>query len=201
MLARIAGDASRPPVMRANALGHLRNFGEPASTRALLQATSESHPLLRTAAMLSLADRGRSPEVRQAMETALTDARRTVRMAAAVGLLNAGLAAPLPEGSTDALQRAMREHANRARFLNEDPEAQLELGKMYFLAGRWKRAESSVRDALKLDSKIAGGQYFLGLATLGQGRVAEARALLRKVDRNDPHRKDAEAVLAKLPTP
>jgi Tfp pilus assembly protein PilF len=93
----------------------------------------------------------------------------------------------------------MREHANRARFLNEDPEAQLELGKMYFLAGQWKDAETSVRDALKLDSKIAGGQYFLGLATLGQGRVKDARTLLRNVDRKDPHRKDAEAVLAKLP--
>ena len=40
---------------------------------------------------LSLAERGRDPDVRTAMETALGDARRTVRMAAAVGLLNAGL--------------------------------------------------------------------------------------------------------------
>lgn len=198
-LTRIAGDASRPPLIRANALGHLRTFAEPAATLALLDAAKESHPLLRTAAMLSLADRGRSPEVRRAMEEALGDARRTVRMAAALGLLNAGLTAPLPEGSTGALNRAMNEHATRARFLNEDPEAQLELGKMYFLAGRWKNAESSVRDALKLDSKIAGGQYFLGLATLGQGRVKDARALLRNVDPKDPHRKDAEAILAKLP--
>jgi hypothetical protein len=199
-LTRIAGDPARPPLIRANALGHLRSFGEPAATRALIDGAREAHPLLRAAAVLSLADRGRTPEVRQAMETALKDARRTVRMAAAVGLLNAGLAAPRPEGSTDALQRAMGEHANRARFLNEDPEAQLELGKMYFLAGQWKSAEASVRDALKLNAKIAGGQYFLGLATLGQGRVADARVLLKNVDRKDPHRKDAEAVLAKLPS-
>lgn len=198
-LTKIAGDESRPPLIRANALGHLRSFADPAATRALLEGTRAAHPALRAVATLSLAERGRDPEVRNAMETALEDARRTVRMAAAVGLLNAGLASPLPTASTEALRAAMREHANRARFLNEDPEAQLELGKMYFLAGQWKDAETSVRDALKLDSKIAGGQYFLGLATLGQGRVKDARTLLRNVDRKDPHRKDAEAVLAKLP--
>ena len=198
-LTKIARDESRPPLIRANALGHLRAFNEPAATRVLLEGAREAHPALRTVAMLSLAERGRDPGVRTAMEKALGDVRRTVRMAGAVGLLNAGLASPLPPASSEALQAAMREHANRARFLNEDPGAQLELGKMYFLAGQWRSAETSLRDALKLDSKVAGGHYFLGLATLGQGRVADARALLRSVDRKDPHRKDAEAVLAKLP--
>jgi TolA-binding protein len=70
---------------------------------------------------------------------------------------------------------------------------------MFFLSGQWKSAETSLRDALKLDPRIAGGNYFLGLATLGQGRIDEAKKLLRGVDRKDPHRKDAEAVLAKLP--
>jgi tetratricopeptide (TPR) repeat protein len=92
----------------------------------------------------------------------------------------------------------MNDHAMRAGFLSDDPTTQLDLGKMFFLAGNWKRAESSVRDALRLDPKIAGGHYFLGLATLGQGRVAEGVALLRRVDRKDPHRKDAEAVLARI---
>lgn len=95
----------------------------------------------------------------------------------------------------------MADHAARARFLNDDSTAQLDLGKMYFLAGDWKSAETSVRDALRLDPKAPGGNYFLGLATLGQGRVAEGKALLRSVDRKDPHRKDAETILAKLPTP
>lgn len=198
-LTRIAGDESRPPLIRANALGHLRNFAGPMATRALLGGARHPHPALRAVATLSLAERTRDPEVRSAIETALEDPRRTVRMAAAVGLLNAGLTSPVPTASSEALRAAMGEHANRARFLNEDPEAQLELGKMYFLAGQWKNAETSVRDALKLDPRIAGGQYFLGLATLGQGRVGDARTLLRNVDRNDPHRKDAEAVLAKLP--
>jgi hypothetical protein len=48
---------------------------------------------------------------------------------------------------------------------------------------------------------VLGGHYFLGLATIGQGRVAEGKALLRSVDRKDPHRKDADTVLARLPTP
>lgn len=198
-LAKIAGDASRPPLMRANALGHLRHFEDAQATRALIEGAREGHPALRAAALLSLADRGRTAEVKDVMERALTDARRTVRMAAAVGLLNGGFASPRNAESAEALRVAMSEHANRARFLNEDPEAQLELGKMYFLAGQWKSAESSVRDALKLNPKIPGGRYFLGLSTLGQGRVAEGRSLLKGVDARDPHRKDAEAVLARLP--
>jgi TolA-binding protein len=95
----------------------------------------------------------------------------------------------------------MRDHAARAAFLREDATTQLDLGKMFFLAGDWKSAESSVRDALGHDPKTPGASYFLGLATLGQGRVTEAKAILRGVDRKDPHRKDAETILAKLPTP
>ena len=199
LLVKIAGDAARPPLIRANALGHLRGYGDPAATAALLAGARESHPMIRAAALLSLTDQGRSPAVRAAMETALGDQRRTVRMASALGLLNAGVR-PAGEGAPPGLLSAMREHATRAAFLRDDPVTQLDLGKMFFLAGDWKRAEASVRDALALSPKIAGGQYFLGLATLGQGRVAEAKAILRTVDRKDPHRKDAETVLAKLPT-
>ena len=94
----------------------------------------------------------------------------------------------------------MGEHAARAAFLRDDALSQLDLGKMFFLAGDWKGAEVSVRDALALNPKIAGGRYFLGLATLGQGRLEEGKALLRGVDRKDPHRKDAEAILARLQT-
>jgi predicted CXXCH cytochrome family protein len=200
-LVRIAGDASRPPLLRANALGYLRNYPEPASTDALLSAVRSGHPALRLVALLSLADQARDPAVRGAMEAALTDTRRTVRMAAALGLLNAGLSSRPSGEFAEALASAMNDHARRALFLSEDPGAQLDLGKMFFLAGRFSNAESSVRAAMRLNPRIVGGTYFLGLATLGQGRVAEGAALLRRVDRRDPHRKDAEAVLAKLPTP
>ena len=198
-LARIAGDRSRPPLIRANAVGHLRNYETSAATAALLSAASEAHPAIRLAALLSLTDQGRNPAVRGVMEAALKDARRTVRMASALGLLNVGRASLLADGLSEALAGALHDHAGRARFLSEDPTAQLDLGKMFFLAGNWKDAESSVRDALRLDPQLAGGLYFLGLATLGQGRVAEGKALLRSVAPKDPHRKDAEAVLAKLP--
>jgi tetratricopeptide (TPR) repeat protein len=157
--------------------------------------------VLRLAALLSLTERGRIPEVRRVLETALNDQRRTVRMASALGLLNAGLRPSAAGDLSEPLSAAMKDHAARAEFLNDDPTTQLDLGKMFFLAGDWKQSESSVRDALKLDPKIAGGNYFLGLATLGQGRIAEGASLLRRVDRKDPHRKDAEAVLARLALP
>lgn len=197
LLARIADDAQRPPLLRANALGYLRNYASPGATKALLRGTRASHPALRLAALLSLMDRGKSPEVRSALEGSLTDARRTVRMAGALGLLNAGAMAP---GTTPppALSAAIGDHARRGQFLSDDPDTQLDLGKMFFLAGDWKAAETSLRDALHLSPRIAGGVYFLGLVTLGQGRVEEARSWLRRVERSDPHRKDADAMLAKL---
>ncbi len=200
-LVKIADDPTRPPLVRANALGYLRKYPSAVVTSTLLAAAREAHPVLRVAALLSLTDRGRTPEVRRVMETALNDPRRTVRMASALGLLNAGLRPAAAGDLSEPLTAALNDHALRADFLSDDPATQLDLGKMFFLAGNWKQAESSVRDALKLDPKIAGGNYFLALATLGQGRVAEGAALLRRVDRKDPHRKDADAVLARLTLP
>lgn len=200
LLVRIAGDTSRAPLIRANALGYLRAYEEPLAIRTLLTATNEPHPAIRLAGFLGLADRGATPGVRAAMERGVRDERRTVRMAAALGLLNAGVGRALPADLAPAMRAAFADHESRARFLNEIPSAQLDLGKMRFLAGNWKEAEAAIRDALRLDPKIAGARYFLGLAILGQGRMAEGAALLRGIDRKDPHRQDADAVLAKLPT-
>ena len=133
------------------------------------------------------------------MEAGLADSRRTVRMAAALGLIGAGPGVQVPEALRAALDEAISDHTRRARFLNEDAGVQLDLGKMLFLTGRFGSAEASIRDALTLDPKIGGGRYFLGLAAIGQGRLKEGAELLRNVDRKDPHRKDAESVLAKLP--
>lgn len=198
-LVKIAGDLSRPPLFRANALGHLRNFDDPRATTALLAAAKDKHPAVRVAAYLSLADRGKNPAVAQLMEGGLADPRRTVRMAAALGVLNAGRRPSSPQDRPAALTAAMDDHALRAGFLNDDAGAQLDLGKMFFLAGDFKKAETSVRDALRLSPRIPGGQYFLGMATLGQNRVEEGKIILRALDRNDPYRKDADALLSRLP--
>ena len=196
LLAKIAADTGRPPLFRANALGHLRHFSEKASTTALLRASRETHPAIRLAAALSLTERVKNPDVLRVMEAGLGDARRTIRMASALGVLSAGLAAP--SARPDLLRSAMDDHAARARFLSEDADSQMDLGKMFFLARDWTSAERAMRDALQLNPGFPGGHYFLGLATLGQGRLAESQDLLRAVAPTDPHRKDAEAVLAKL---
>jgi predicted CXXCH cytochrome family protein len=198
-LIQIAGDTSRPPLIRANALGYLRSYDDGRALKALLRAAEDPLTPVRLAGFLSLTDQGKRPLVRETLERGLVDATRTIRMASALGLVNAGVGRDTPAHLNQALKTAVGEHASRARFLNEMPSAQLDLGKLFFLAGRFQDSESSVRDALRLEPKVAGGTYFLGLAALGQGRVAEGVALLRNVDKNDPHRKDADAVLAKLP--
>ncbi len=200
-LLQIAADPTRPPLIRANALGYLRNYAEPRATAALLAGSLEAHPALRLVSQLSLLDRGRDPSVRAAIEAGLLDARRTVRMAAALGLMNTLPGRPVAAELSAALEGALRDHVGRARFLNEDASTQLDLGKMLFLAGRMQNAEASMRDALNLEPRIAGGRYFLGLTLLGQGRVAEGAAELRGVNPKDPHRADAQTVLARLKTP
>ena len=80
---------------------------QPAATAALLAQTQAAYPAIRLAALLSLTDRGADPQVRRAMDEGLTDARRTVRMAAALGLLNDGDHAPRPASQTAAIRHLL----------------------------------------------------------------------------------------------
>lgn len=196
-LIAIASDETRPPIVRANALGHLRSYDDPASTQALLTAARAKHPVMRTAALLSLLERGASNDVQAAMLAGLHDARRSVRMAAALGAAASGLALQLKGVDRAAFDRATRDHSSRASFMNDDANAQTEMAKLAILSGDFASAEVRARAAKSL-STAAGGDYFLALARLGQGHKDEAVSLLRSIPPNDAQRGAAEALLAKL---
>jgi hypothetical protein len=196
-LVAIATAPDGPPIVRANALGHMRAFDDPRTTKVLLDALRSKHPAIRTAAVLSLADRGRDPVVRVNLEAAVLDPRRSVRMGATMGLVNAG-ARDLTGPPRLAFDQGKREHQNRAAFMNDDANAQIEIGKLLILSGDFTDAAKALEAGRLLDPNVPGASYFLALARLGEGRDEEALRLLRGIPRNDPHRPAADAVLKRL---
>lgn len=194
-LLALAGDASEPFLVRANAVGHLRSYAAPSAIAAAERALGDAHPLVRAVAAFTLAEQraGSRPAVR----AAISDVSRIVRVAAAFALVSGGVTRlPGPEGA--ALGRAKREHAERAALLADDARTQLELGKFHLLDRDADAAAAALEAARRLDPALPGSAYLLGLARIAQGRSAEGRALLAAVPRTDPYHRAAAGILDKL---
>jgi predicted CXXCH cytochrome family protein len=198
-LAALAADAGEPPLVRANAVGHLRRYADAAAVEAAVRALSDPAPIVRAVAGMTLSDastaaRGATP----ALTAALRDRRTIVRVAAAFALMNGGVRT-LPGEHEAPYEAAKAEYVRRAELLADDAGTQLTLGKFLFLDGKFSRASAAFEGALRLQPAQPGGRYFLALARLGEGRAADARALLRQVPSGDPHSEAARALLARLP--
>jgi hypothetical protein len=182
-LLAIMARADEPPLVRANAAGHLRRFDGPGVEAALVVALKAEHPLVKAVAALTLAERPNASG--PALALALADGHRIVRMAAAFALMNAGITR-LPGADGERLEAAKRDYIARADLLTDDAETQLNLGKFYFLDRRYEAAAGAFEQARSLKPDLAGGGYYLALARVGQGRVEEARALLARLPASDP---------------
>ncbi|HEV8253186.1 MAG TPA: tetratricopeptide repeat protein [Vicinamibacteria bacterium] len=196
-LLALAADAAEPPLVRANALGHLRHYRGDAASAAAVQALGDEAPLVRAVAALTLAESPLPANGRERLVHALADARRVVRVAAAFALANKGVTRLEGEDGRR-LEQGRAEYALRAEQLTDDADTQLNLGKFHFVGGDYPRAAHAFEDALRLDPAQPGGRYFLGAARVGEGRVRDARALLRQVARSDPYHEAARTLLAKL---
>jgi hypothetical protein len=196
-LLALAAAADEPPLVRANALGHLRRYRAGAVPAAAVRALGDEAPLVRAVAALTLAESALPPDGRERLVRALADDRRIVRVAAAFALANKGLTR-LEGDDGRRLEQARAEYAERAAQLTDDAETQLNLGKFHFVGGDYPRAARAFEDALRLDPAQPGGRYFLGAARVGEGRVRDARDLLRQVGRSDPYFDAAHALLGKL---
>lgn len=196
----LADNKDESPLARANALGYLDRFPtDPRVIPALLRATTDEHPMVRATAMSRLGqiegvDLAR---VQPALVTALGDPSRIVRMNACLSLMNLGV--PTLEGKAGGLlESAKRDSTIRATLYPDDPDAQRNLGMFHIL----NRDADGAADAFWASSQIAPDQpgilYFLALARLGQERYDDAKDLLKKVDKKDPYRPHARALLKKL---
>jgi predicted CXXCH cytochrome family protein len=199
-LAALAADPAEGPLARANAVGHLRRFGnDPRLLPVLEGALRADPPLVRAVAALTLAEVAAPAErVKAALVAALGDSSRIVRVGAAFSLASRGVTR-LAGDDGARLAAAREDYVRRAELLNDDPRTQLEVGKFFLVDGSFARAAQALEATLQLEATTPGARYFLALARLGQGEADEGRRELERVPAADPFSQPARAMLARLP--
>jgi predicted CXXCH cytochrome family protein len=195
----ILATSSEGPLVRANAAGHLGRFPQdPRAFTALERALTDPEPLVRAVAALRITPgaAGRQTAV-AALVPRLGDSSTTVRVAAAVALVSLG--ASLGAGQLSGQDRERFESANqifraRAQLNSDDAAQQLGAGRFYLLAGDPVTAASAFETSLKLDPDLPA-RYFLAYAYAQQGKLDEARKLLRAIPQADPQYPKAQTLL------
>jgi predicted CXXCH cytochrome family protein len=197
-LVAIAADDEQPPLIRANALGHLRDYTGPAVTSTFVSAAKHDDPAVRVAAVVGLG-RGTSGDTvaRATLLAALNDPRRVVRISALVSLVNVGTG-PLGPADEERFRRASREFATWAYLYREDAGLQRDLGVVQLMTGEYDLAAAAFEISAGLEPDRPSVRYLFALARLGQQRFDEARALLKLVPRSDPYYQQARERLKTL---
>lgn len=201
-LIAIAADDGQGPLVQANAVGYLGRYPEARAVAALLAAAKADHSAIRSAAISSLGQQltAETAAPRQAILAALDDPQRTVRISAIVSLINRG-GGPLNPADEPRFQRVGLEFAARARLHEDDASIQLDLGLIQLLAGSFDLAADALQISAGLEPDQASVKFLLALSRLGQGRVDEARTLLKQVLPADPYYKAAQERLKQLEPP
>ena len=204
-LIAIAKDDREGPLIRANAVGYLRNYTDARAVTAILAAAKAEQPAIRSTAILSLklsphavADGQRTGgAARATLLGALDDPHRAVRLSALVSLINVG-GEPFSSEDEKRFRRVSQEFAAKARLYQDDSTAQFDLGIVHLLAGEFDLAANALVNSLDLEPKRPSTTFMLALARLGQQRVDKARALLKQVPSSDPYYGTARERLKKL---
>jgi predicted CXXCH cytochrome family protein len=200
-LVAIAADDRQGPLVQANALGYLRHFDDPRAAAALAGALGSGHPAIRSAAVASLGQLPvRNTAARAAMIAALDDQRRAVRISALVSLVNLG-GGPFDADNGERFRRVSAEYTAAARLREDDPAIQVNRGFIHLLNDQLDLAANALQIALTLEPGASRPTFLLALARMGQGRAAEARALLKQVPPSDPNYAAARDRLKKLERP
>ena len=199
-LIAIAEDAGETPLVRANALGYLRDYANPRAVATLLAAVNAKEPVIRSTALASLAlaaDTGSGGAARAAFLRALDDPRRLVRLSGLTSLIRAGGEPPGPD-EIARIRTGSRELAVKAQLYPDDAKVQSEFGIVELLCGEFDRAADALFTSLGLDPDRPITRFMLALARLGQGRVDDASRLFRAVPPSDPYYVSAQERLKKL---
>jgi hypothetical protein len=201
-LIELAAKESEPPLIRANAVGYLGTFpSDPRVPPALLRAFGSKEPVIRSIAMPQMGKLGPSLEtLKPFLVRALDDEVRTVRMGAAVSLVNLGVQS-LSGDEGVKFEAAKRIYAERAATSPDHAPTQLALGKFYVLNHDIAAAAEAFEASLHLDPSQQDAVYYRAIVRLGKGRKDEARELLKQVGPESPFYAAANALLESLSQP
>jgi hypothetical protein len=196
-LIAMTSDEKEGPLMRANAAGYLANYPDQRAVGALLAAAKADHPAIRAAALAGLA-RVDVAASRTALFTGLNDPRRAVRMPALMAIINRG-ARPTTVEERVRLRQVGHEFAVRADLHQDNAAVQKDLGLVRLLTDQIDLAALALQNSLRLEPSGNGASYLLALTRIRQGRLEDARQLLREIPPSDPSYDAAQTRLKLLP--
>ena len=179
-----AGDPRQPAIARASAIALLPRYQDARTMAVLRKALDDIDLLVRGAAVEALS--GAAPDVRaQLLFRMLADPVRSVRIAAARGLVGVPAERATAEQRA-ALARGLEDYVAAQRFNADRPEARSNLGALYAEQGDAAQAEAEFRQALAIDPAFVPA--VVNLADLYRSRRDErnAEATLRAALKRDP---------------
>lgn len=195
-LARIAGDASHPPIVRASALSRLVAHPGAPALDAARRGVRDPSPLVRRGALDAL--EGLHPRDRAAAGVPLLrDSLRMVRIRAAWVLAPVGDSLPDP-GARAAFVRAAAEFVASQQYNGDRATSQLNLGAFHAARGQLDSSAAASRAAIRIAPYEPQGYLNLAAVLLERGEFAEALRVLeagvRAVPGDEELRRGAEAV-------
>jgi Tfp pilus assembly protein PilF len=176
-LRAIASDASHPPIARATAFAQLDAAVGKTSVGTITAGARDAMPLVRFAALQSLA--GAPPDERVRLATRLlADPLKAIRIEAASALASVP-AEQLSVEQRTAFERASAEYVASQRYNADRAEARVNLGTFYANRGDAAKAEAEIKAAIGLNRRFIPA--YVNLADLYRtvGRDAEGERILR----------------------
>jgi Tfp pilus assembly protein PilF len=171
-----AADASHPAIARATALAQL-NGAIPHSVDALGAGAKDRDPLLRLAALQSLANAPSDARLRIAAPL-LSDPLRAIRIEAASVLAPVPAEQMKPEQRL-AFDRAATEYVASQKYNADRAEARVNLGTFYGNRGDAAKAEEEFKAAIVLDQSFVPAYVNLADLYRALGRDAQSETILR----------------------
>lgn len=197
-LIAIADDPSYPPLVRANAVGYLGRFEQPAASSAVMRAARSDEPVIRLAAIAALrGPAGADANTRATILSGLSDPRRAVRVAAALTVAERN-GRDLDVAHFARFRTAAQEVVSWTQQHKDEPDLQRVQGVVQLLAGEINAAAEALAMSLSHDPDATQTRFLLGLARLQQGRAGEARELWRGIPRGDRYYESAQRQLKAL---
>jgi Tfp pilus assembly protein PilF len=177
-LRAIAADASHPAIARATAFAQLDAGLGKISLGTIAAGARDPSPLVRLAALQSLAGAPPDERVRLAAQL-LADPLKAVRIEAA------GIFAPVPAEQLSAEQRASLERASAEyvasqRYNADRADARVNLGTFYANRGEAANAEVEIKAAIGLNPQFIPAYVNLADLYRARGRDAEGERVLRE---------------------